>query len=92
MPVCAVSAKSRFSISFRRSQQPVSKVLRNELCETPISGRASEHVFDAVGKESLSYRRKRINSFYAPVLNAHYFHVAGDSRDNGVIWVYRHKQ
>ena len=30
------------------------------------------------------------NAFYDPVLNVHFFHVAGDSADNGVIWVYRH--
>jgi len=29
------------------------------------------------------------NAFYDPALNAHFFHVAGDSDDNGVIWVYR---
>ena len=32
------------------------------------------------------------NSFYSPELNIHFFHVAGDSRDNGVIWAYRHKK
>ena len=31
------------------------------------------------------------NAFYDPVLNAHFFHVAGDSGDEGVIWVYRHR-
>ena len=30
------------------------------------------------------------NAFYDPALNAHFFHVAGDSDDKGVIWVYRH--
>ncbi len=29
--------------------------------------------------------------FYDPELNAHFFHVAGDSRDNGVMWVYRYR-
>lgn len=32
------------------------------------------------------------SSFYCPEVNAHYFHVAGDSGDNGVMWVYRYKQ
>lgn len=31
------------------------------------------------------------NAFYDPVLHVHFFHVAGDSLDNGVIWVYRHR-
>lgn len=31
------------------------------------------------------------NAFYDPVLNAHFFHVAGDSNDNGIVWVYRHR-
>ena len=32
------------------------------------------------------------NAFYDPMLNAHFFHVAGDSDDNGTVWVYRHKR
>ncbi len=32
-----------------------------------------------------------INAFYDPVLKVYFFHVAGDSDDNGTIWVYRHK-
>ncbi len=32
------------------------------------------------------------NGFYDPELNAHFYHLAGDSRDNGSIWVYRHKR
>jgi hypothetical protein len=31
------------------------------------------------------------NGFYSPELNAHFFHTAGDSADNGTIWVYRYK-
>lgn len=31
------------------------------------------------------------SGFYHPGLNAHFFHVAGDSKDNGVILVYRYK-
>jgi len=42
-------------------------------------------------KEFLS-RGNGKNSFYDPVLNVHYFHAAGDSRDNGVIWAYRYKR
>jgi hypothetical protein len=32
------------------------------------------------------------NAFYDPALNAHFFHVAGDSDENGTVWVYRHKR
>lgn len=32
------------------------------------------------------------SGYYDPVLNAHFFHVAADSRDNGVILVYRYKR
>jgi hypothetical protein len=31
------------------------------------------------------------NAFYDPELNAHFFHVASDSNDNGTIWVFRPK-
>jgi len=31
------------------------------------------------------------NAFYDPELNLHYYHLAGDSRDDGTIWVYRYK-
>jgi len=31
------------------------------------------------------------NSFYSAELNGHFIHVAGDSEDNGVMWVYRFK-
>jgi hypothetical protein len=31
------------------------------------------------------------SGFYNPNLNAHFLHVAGDSEDNGVMWVYRYK-
>lgn len=30
------------------------------------------------------------SGFYDPDLNAHFVHVAGDSQDNGVMWVYRY--
>lgn len=33
-----------------------------------------------------------VNAFYDPELNAHVLHAAGDSNDNGVIWVYRYKR
>lgn len=33
-----------------------------------------------------------VNSFYSPECNAHFYHVAGDSSDNGVMWVYRYKK
>ena len=32
------------------------------------------------------------NGFYSPELNAHFFHVAGDSADDGRIWAYRYKK
>jgi Kelch motif len=32
------------------------------------------------------------SGFYSPELNAHFFHVAGDSQDNGTMWVYRYKK
>jgi hypothetical protein len=31
------------------------------------------------------------SGFYNSDLNAHFLHVAGDSDDNGVMWVYRHR-
>jgi hypothetical protein len=37
-------------------------------------------------------RNKRVkNGFYDPGLNAYFLHSAGDSEDDGVIWVYRYK-
>ena len=32
------------------------------------------------------------NGFYDPELNAYFLHAAGDSEDNGKIWVYRYKK
>jgi hypothetical protein len=32
------------------------------------------------------------SGFYSPDLNAHFVHVADDSADNGVMWVYRYKK
>ena len=32
------------------------------------------------------------NTFFDPELNAHFCHVAGDSKDDGVMWVYRYKK
>jgi hypothetical protein len=32
------------------------------------------------------------NGFYSPELNAHFFHVAGDSRKDGTVWVYRYRR
>jgi hypothetical protein len=31
-------------------------------------------------------------AFYDPELNARFFHVAGDSDDNGTLWVFRLKE
>jgi hypothetical protein len=36
--------------------------------------------------------RDHCNSFYSPDLNAHFIHTAGDSADNGTMWVYRYKR
>ena len=36
------------------------------------------------------YKGHASSGFYDPALNAHFFHVAGDSRDNGIILVYRY--
>ena len=35
--------------------------------------------------------RDQANAFYDPEFNAHYYFVAGDSQDNGIMWVYRYK-
>lgn len=32
------------------------------------------------------------NTFFDRELNAYFCHVAGDSNDNGVMWVYRYKK
>jgi hypothetical protein len=32
------------------------------------------------------------NSFYSPELNVHVYHIAGDSRTNGTVVVYRHRR
>jgi hypothetical protein len=32
------------------------------------------------------------NGFYSPELNAHFFHVAGDSNDDGTVWAYRYRK
>ncbi len=34
--------------------------------------------------------RLNLNAFYDPERNVHVYHAAGDSEDNGVIWVYRY--
>jgi hypothetical protein len=40
-----------------------------------------------VGKLSARWPHGQVNSFYDPLLNVHFFHVAGDSEDHGVILV-----
>jgi hypothetical protein len=32
------------------------------------------------------------HAFYAPAVNAHFIWMAGDSQDNGTMWVYRYKK
>lgn len=41
--------------------------------------------------EKLGRNRQMKNGFYDPALNAVFVHSAGDSGDNGTIWVYRYK-
>jgi hypothetical protein len=36
-------------------------------------------------------RNSHANAFYDPEFNAHYFFMASDSQDNGVMWVYRYR-
>jgi hypothetical protein len=40
----------------------------------------------------LDVRQEAWSSFYAPEVNAHFLHIAGDSQDNGVMWVYRQER
>jgi hypothetical protein len=40
----------------------------------------------------LAGNRKPKNGFYDPELNAVFIHTAGDSQDDGVIWVYRYRR
>jgi hypothetical protein len=42
--------------------------------------------------EKLGKNRQAKNGFYDPELNAVFLHSAGDSRDDGSIWVYRYRQ
>ena len=42
--------------------------------------------------EKLARDRRPKNGFYNPDLNAVFIHSAGDSNDDGVIWVYRYKR
>jgi hypothetical protein len=41
--------------------------------------------------DRLGKNNKLKNGFYDPTLNAVFIHTAGDSEDDGVIWVYRYK-
>lgn len=43
-------------------------------------------------KSTISRFRQGKNGFYDPELNAVFLHSAGDSRDDGTIWVYRHRR
>lgn len=42
--------------------------------------------------EKLGRNRQAKNGYHDPELNAVFLHSAGDSDDNGTIWVYRHQQ
>ncbi len=42
--------------------------------------------------DELGKNRQAKNGFYDPELNAVFIHSAGDSDDNGTMWVYRYKQ
>ena len=41
---------------------------------------------------TLALHRQAKNGFYDAELNALFIHSAGDSQDNGIIWVYRYKR
>jgi len=45
-----------------------------------------------VGGLPEQWPRGSVNTFYQPLLNVHFFHVAGDSVDNGVIVACRYKR
>ena len=45
----------------------------------------------AASPPKLDWRYRQMNGFYAPALNAHYYHLAGDSRDDGILVVYRYR-
>jgi hypothetical protein len=45
-----------------------------------------------VGKLPARWPRGQVNAFYDPLLNVHFFHVAGDSEDDGVVVAYRYKR
>ena len=45
-----------------------------------------------VGKLAARWPQGQVSAFYDPLMNIHFFHVAGDSDDDGTIIVYRHKQ
>ena len=32
------------------------------------------------------------HGFYSPEVNAHFLYMAGDSQDNGTMWVYRYRK
>jgi hypothetical protein len=55
----------------------------------PVKNEWSE---DPVPLPEAAQRRGAWNSFYSPELNVHVFHIAGDSRPNGRIVLYRHKR
>lgn len=40
----------------------------------------------------VEWKYRAMNGFYSPDLNAHFYHLAGDSRDNGFMLVYRYRQ
>ncbi len=42
--------------------------------------------------EKLGHNRQAKNGFYDPELNVVFLHSAGDSRDDGTIWVYRYRR
>jgi hypothetical protein len=42
--------------------------------------------------DKLGRNRQAKNGFYDPALNAVFLHSAGDSADDGTIWVYRHRK
>jgi hypothetical protein len=42
--------------------------------------------------DKLGRNRQAKNGFYDPELNAVFLHSAGDSEDDGAVWVYRYRR
>ena len=56
----------------------------------PASNAWADKPLDVPAK--LGHNGQVKNGFYDPALNVVFIHSAGDSRDDGTIWVYRYKR